>query len=173
MEDLKIFLKQIDAGIDYDKQKAYVFFIVFSRFEYALKNGGYCTKTNTKDTKAKADWDRFGRDLRIIFNEYSSKELDCAVKYIVEGPPKLQTYDNNNLNWEDSNRYENQNQSLIEWLLLMIRRIRNNLFHGGKYPNFPVEEPSRNWELIDNSLIILMSCIDLKENVKDYFYEYI
>lgn len=42
-------------------------------------------------------------------------------------------------------------------ILILIRRVRNNLFHGGKF-NGEWFEPERSEALMRNALIILRAC---------------
>ena len=50
----------------------------------------------------------------------------------------------------------------LTWLLLMVRTVRNNLFHGGKFPLIPVSEPSRDSTLLHHSITILAACLPLE-----------
>jgi hypothetical protein len=49
----------------------------------------------------------------------------------------------------------------------MIAVVRNNLFHGGKFP-WPVD-PARNAKLIRHALVLLDAMVDLDDRVKHYF----
>jgi hypothetical protein len=174
MEDLKAFIKQVDSNIDFDSQASYVFFITFSRFEYALKNCGYLKKTTAKIPKAESDWDNFARTNESKFNHKKNGELYNAVEYFISHPPKLQIRNSSGgVGWLDNNLYTEKNCGDLEWLLVMVRRIRNNLFHGGKYPGFPIEEPSRNKDLLNHSIIILNECLQLESRISDCFFEYV
>ncbi|UPT68030.1 MAG: hypothetical protein M0D57_05040 [Sphingobacteriales bacterium JAD_PAG50586_3] len=131
MEELKSFWLKFDSSLNWDKQLPYVFFITFSRFEFALKNCKYCKIGN-----ADADWNKFAGELKLIFDETKNEELDKAVEYIKNHPPQKQVYDAKALGWKAT--IKDAHLSLVEWLLLMIRRIRNNLFHGGQYGKSPL-----------------------------------
>ena len=66
------------------------------------------------------------------------------------------------------------NRNNIHELILAVRTVRNNLFHGAKYP-FPigiVEEPSRNCKLVNSCIVILKECLELNEDVKRVFFNY-
>jgi hypothetical protein len=58
----------------------------------------------------------------------------------------------------------NQIQVLPEYL----RRVRNNLLHGGKFYG-GIEIGSRNWNLVLNSMVIIENWIDLNNDVKNKF----
>jgi len=173
MEELIEFLKKVDEKIDVNRQLSYGFFIVFSRFEYALKNRKYLIANKQQvNRKAESDWDSFARANEKNFNPDQNKELKEAVEYISNNPPKKQVVDvNESLNWIDSAPITDYNGRKLEWLLLMIRRIRNNLFHGGKYPNFMVAEPSRNHKLIYSAIIILNNAVQLEPALSNEFFE--
>ena len=47
--------------------------------------------------------------------------------------------------------------SLAKFLFLLIRRVRNNLFHGGKF-NGKWFEPERSEALLQHGLVILRHC---------------
>jgi hypothetical protein len=56
---------------------------------------------------------------------------------------------------------------------LYVRTVRNNLFHGGKFPRTgSVEEPLRNKKLITECLAVLdcLLKLPLPNDVKDYFW---
>jgi hypothetical protein len=140
------------------------FFFVFSRFEYALKRAGF-VKPNRRS--AEPDWDRFGHALEQEYNPDESSELARAVHYLLSSPPKRQiVQEDGSLGWESVTR---GSESQIVWLLGVVRRIRNNLFHGGKYPYMPLPEPARDDRLLESSLILLDACLNWDEEVRDHF----
>ena len=61
---------------------------------------------------------------------------------------------NGELAWDES---PVQSTSKAQLVLLLIRRIRNNLFHGGKF-NGRWFEPERSELLMHHALIILKAC---------------
>lgn len=42
-----------------------------------------------------------------------------------------------------------------QYVIELLKTVRNNLFHGGKYPDGPVEEIARNREILRASLVVL------------------
>ena len=64
-----------------------------------------------------------------------------------------------------------ENESEIEFLLRMVRTVRNNLFHGGKYNIEVHEEVERTELLLQNSLTILMACLRLSQEVERQFIQ--
>ena len=147
-----------------DRQLAWQFFVFFSRFEYALKRCPQYLKEN-----AGAHWDRFAEDQNPAFDPGGSPELTAAIDYFKSTPPMKQTKTNGLLDWASPTPYNNE--KLLPWLLMQVRRVRNNLFHGGKFPGFPINEPSRDRELIGNAIAILGACLNLDQSVKARFLE--
>jgi len=58
---------------------------------------------------------------------------------------------------------------MLTLLLGCIRIVRNNLFHGGKFPLAPVQEPARNPLLLHHALVIIYACLPLDAEVNAYF----
>ena len=119
---------------------------------------------------AQPNWDRFAADHNRSFEQLGNPDLAAAIAYFRASPPRKQTRTDGNLGWSEPQRYDG-NGPLLTWLLLCIRTIRNNLFHGGKFPRFPVHDPSRDRELIEHSLAILSSSLSLDTAVEHTFLE--
>lgn len=151
-----------ESGID--KALCISFFFAFSRFEYALKRVGY--RTIDKKRKVSANWDAFANAHEDHWGEGLPPEARAAFQYFDQNPPKEQICVNGSLVWAD----RPGNQRLLDYLL-MVRRVRNNFFHGGKYPppNDAGTEPARNRDLLINSLQILDHCLKLDATVQSEF----
>lgn len=152
-----------------DRQLAWQFFIFFSRFEYALKRSGKYLK---KDSDfAEADWDNFAKDFSRKFSKFASPELQQAVDYFIESPPRKLKRKGTQIEYSEPWKYNsnNSNYTFFEWLLLSIRTVRNNLFHGGKFPGTPISDPSRDRVLLYHSITILNHCFALDDDVKNHF----
>jgi len=125
------------------------FFWTFSRFEYALKQSGYCC---ARDGAAQADWESFQNDLAKLDPAELDRVLACG-QYIAKTPPKKQVLQGTGLAWADSTPTE----PAIKTLLIYVRRVRNNLFHGGKMS----EGSERDSTLIRESLAVLRAVLTL------------
>lgn len=147
---------------------------MFSRFEYALKDSGYYERPNNKEMKkfkekgvppdARPDWNRFATSLRDVFRTDRTKALNQACEYILDSPPMKQVIINDGIAWETP--YRGTSEPEVEFILRMVRCIRNNLFHGGKY-NIEVHEDTKRTEmLLRSSLVILTECLSLATQVK-------
>ncbi len=148
-----------------DRILAWHFFVFFSRFEYALKR---CDEYLT--VSAQPNWDKFASDHANQFDNLESIALKAAVTYIKENPPRKQLQQAGKLSWSEPQVYDTR-EPLLLWLLRMVRCIRNNLFHGGKFPLIPISDPSRDRELLLNSMYILESCLSLNRKVECQFYK--
>ncbi|MAR71000.1 MAG: hypothetical protein CME78_02060 [Halomonas sp.] len=79
-------------------------------------------------------------------------ELRDAINYLFDHPPKKQILKDKILSWQVVNTEERSPQILFSH----IRRVRNNLYHGGKF-NGSWLDPDRSEELISRSLLILQA----------------
>jgi hypothetical protein len=99
------------------------FFARFSRFEFALKETGFLRPTEA----AQADWNEFAK-LPEIVALYDNLAVDKAARYLIDHPPQKQVRHGQTLAWADEQRPISDMKLVCE----MVRRVRNNLFHGGK-----------------------------------------
>lgn len=152
----------IDALIPKDLQPLVFWFLVtFSRFEYAIKRAGYITP------RAEPDWDRFARVHRNDFADDKTRAVKAACEYFERCPPRKQVRHGTVLSWSAPSFRGKQAQ--LQWLLLMVRRVRNNLFHGGKYPVAHDPDPERDPALLNHALIILHAALRLDDSVFSHF----
>ncbi len=138
----------------------------FSRFEYALKRAGYIGQDGGA---AKADWDKFENDLSGLPAGELAPVLACG-EYILQNPPKKQVVKNGGLGWENSA----PTASAIKTLLRYVGRVRNNLFHGGKFPEGPVHDEPRDRDLLSSGRSVLQALLkvpSLPDGIRHYFGE--
>ena len=149
-----------------DKKLVTDFSILFSRFEYALKR----TKNyaNGDEKRVDANWTKFARDHDSIFDAEKTAALKSAVHYLISKPTRKQILKDGKL---DFKVVQEQNNPLLEQVLGIVRRTRNNLFHGGKFPHptGPVEEPGRDKKLLCSCITILKECLALNKEICDNF----
>jgi hypothetical protein len=144
------------------------FFITFSRFEYALKRSGYLRQDKAN---VNPDWDAFGTrdENKRSFDSDASADLRQAVEYLLKHPPQKQIRTG-----KDSFEYRTRplrGQSGLHEAVLAIRRVRNNLFHGGKFHDGHVEDLARNTDLLRHSLMLLEHILKLDDRVQGFFWE--
>jgi hypothetical protein len=148
--------------VEFDRELVFKFFIAFSLFEKALKeNGFHQERGNSEDIQP--DWDKFAKEINVqllsIINLPDHLELETAVNYLLNHPPKKQVFRDERIQFINTRRSSNSD---TEWLAVLINRVRNNLFHGGK---FSYDYP-RDTELLRYSLIILEEWANLNSKVK-------
>lgn len=163
-------MRQFLDGVDLSTDLITEFFFVFSRFEYALKRAGYVRSNH--QGYAEANWAGFARSVRRLYERDRDQNptFSAAVDYLLDNPPKCQVVGTNrSLEWADLDR--RQGQTEIGWLLVIVRAVRNNLFHGGKYPSPSghVREPARNPNLLNYSLVVLQTCLCWESNVRNKY----
>jgi hypothetical protein len=130
-------------------QLAYQFFRQFSRSEYALKTVGHLKRP---DGVAEADWKGFGDSVDEALHTVlrTHDDLREACSYLLDMPPKKQVVRGGQLGWDDGKPDAKTDSSL---LLQYVCRVRNNLFHGGKF-NGQWFEPERSELLLQHSLTV-------------------
>jgi len=137
-------------------------FHVFSRTEYSLKAASF----NNGDGAAEANWRKFALAVENLISNPNSQQLKDAIDFILNKPPKKQVIRNGVIEWEKS---EPTTDSQADKLLIYVRRVRNNLFHGGKF-NGHWFAPERSEALIRSSLVILTSCVEFESNVRSAYH---
>ncbi|MFC1833865.1 hypothetical protein ACFL2Q_03910 [Thermodesulfobacteriota bacterium] len=141
---------------------AYQLFHVFSRTEYALKAAGY----NCGEGAAKANWRRFALAVEDLIANPTTTEVTEAIEFIFSAPPKKQMIVDGLITWAD---VEPQTNSRADKLLQYVRRVRNNLFHGGKF-NGRWFAPERSEPLLRHSLAILKAVIEFVPDVSHAYH---
>ena len=140
------------------------FFLVFSRFEYALKRAGF---SNGSLDSVHPAWEKFAAKYRSTFDPSVTPRLRIACDYFTAQPPRKQILDGHFLSWSEPQF--RTNEPLFTWLLLMVRSVRNNLFHGGKFPIAPIQEPARDPDLLRHALTIIEACLPLDDDLCYHF----
>lgn len=137
---------------------AFRFLKKFARVECALKASGFHNGEGT----AVANWDKFAQSIGNLLENDS--QLSDAIDYISKNPPKKQVINNGILSWDTPTVHAHKTHEL----LLCVRRVRNNLFHGGKF-NGHWFAPQRSKELIEHSLSILEGCLRSSTALKNAY----
>lgn len=156
----------IQSLTGHDDAAVLQFFVTFSRFEYALKQAGF---VRGDQSYATPDWDRFARERgNALFAEAENIELTEAITLLLREPPQRQIVRNNKVTWEQNAKRNGEGNA--QYLLRLVKDVRNNLFHGGKYPSRNVSgQELRNSRLLRACSTILEACLALDEDVKHYF----
>ena len=139
---------------------ACLFLLVFSRFEAALKQAGYVRPTGDRLV---VEWRRFAQENQPAAGDHPA--LITSIRPLIERPPWRQRVVDGRLDFVcEPPRMERVDS---EWLLEMVYRVRNNLFHGGKWP----VQPERDPELLSACLAALGHYVDLNTNVARAYFE--
>jgi hypothetical protein len=139
---------------------AFRFFKLFAQYEYALKAMGYGSAG--KKGQAEPTWDRFANEIGIRIMAVNEEPVATARQYILEQPPKRQIWVGGAVEWEVVGNSDKSVQALFGHL----RRVRNNLYHGGKF-NGRWIDPDRSRELIGNSLLILEALLERDDRLQE------
>jgi hypothetical protein len=139
------------------------FLATFARFEYALKRAGYL---KGDQTRAEANWDQFGKTLAMM-DDATLAPIINSCHYLLSNPPRKQIVVDGELSW---GRRRGEPTSRIEEILLDLRTVRNNMFHGGKFRDGLATEPLRDERLIHDCMTVLHGLLSLPlGNVAEYF----
>lgn len=148
---------------------AVTFFYDFARFECALKAAGYYSLSQAYgDEISAANWEKFANEVSEEFDQLLATDgaLFESVEYLINEPPRMQIVDSGKkLGWKD--RPETSG-SKARKCSIYIRRVRNNLFHGGKFDDAWIP-PDRNEKTITHALKVMDAFLSLNANVGDYF----
>lgn len=129
------------------------FFAVFARFEYAMKASRYCTSDRWNN--AVPDWRTLKQDLGPALDKTSEEELRRAMAFLLGAPPLVQKCVDGAPSFQEVPLAGNTNGARA---LEAAKRVRNNLFHGGKHT--PHTAPARDTELIEAALCVLRHCLE-------------
>lgn len=146
------------------------FFVVFSRFECALKRSEVYAAGN--DDKVLPDWDGFARDLgRDFLNNVVAQGI---APVLINNPPKQQVkLASGALGWKEMGAVNNTAD-----LFLAIRRARNNLAHGAKYQDGGaghadfVEGSERDDTLLGQLLAVMTLALQARPDIYAFFRRY-
>ena len=154
----------MDTAVDYAKIEEHPaetarLFKVMMRLEFGLKEIGCCRAGG--DQKVEVDWDR-------LANECLGRSFFDAVKaegnadVLLKAPPQHQIInDEGFLSWEQAGAVSN-----IRELIGAVRRVRNNLFHGGKHGD---PDKDRNDSLICNALAVVDAMLQHDDDLRMMF----
>lgn len=147
-----------------DKDLVLEFLVAVSRMEYALKRAGFAK--SRQDGFISICWKDFAKKIEKNFDATRSTQLLEAVEHLKTKSPKLQVISNKTLDWQPIK--PKHEESELQFALRLVRTVRNNLFHGGKYPMDVVRDP----KLLKSCIVVLSECRKLNDTVKKEFEDY-
>lgn len=157
-----------DYPLSFDRDLIVDLVLEFSRFEYSLKRSGLLVKGRDD---AKPDWDSFAVRIR---DQLSRTEASVApaIQLLISRRPKKQVVTPSGvLAWRETTRAPGE--ALESYVLRLVRLVRNNLFHGGKfpYPDGPIQDQARDEALLRAGLNVLHYCRNLVPALESFFQE--
>jgi hypothetical protein len=155
------------VGLVTDRDLVLAFFAMFSRFEYALKRARFLKQKE----KAEPNWDLFSNSVRGQLLSTNDEDFQTARQYLLSEPPNTQVVAGNELQWQSTVAGPGETEE--HYLLRLVQTVRNNLFHGGKYP-YPfqvVPDIVRNRQLLESAIAVLERCLAISPAVGVAFTE--
>jgi hypothetical protein len=144
-----------------DRELALKFFLVFAWFENVFKYLEYWEDRGY----VKIDWMRFGSELNDSFDPERSPELKEAYDFLMEESPRNQRPRDHEIIWVDIE--PSADATPLEKVLFHVNTVRNNFFHGGKFPQFR----RRDAKLLEACLVILKECVEIHPSLPGYYRE--
>lgn len=138
----------------------------FARCEYALKGSGFA-RGNANSVEA--DWDAFANEVDWHFRRVKDDSFRESVRFLLTESPRKQVLRDGRLQWKESP--PNPSLPKAQQVLLMVRRIRNNLFHGAKVWSPEYNNRERDIKLLHAGLAVLKHCAQLNQRVHIAFEE--
>lgn len=147
------------AGLKLQEREIVVaFFGIFAGAEFTLKQRGFIKSGG--HSGAMADWDTFALSIAGQFREQHDPSFQSAWRTLSMNAPRKQVVRNGSLSWREANRPRGCSDE--QWGLLMVRRVRNNLFHGGKFVLGGTEAPNaRDVMLVRSALVLVERALTL------------
>ena len=145
-------------------EKAFEFFYCFSRFEFALKENTYL-KNEKPGSNAEPSWHKY---TEIWQGRYGpSKE---AVELLSLAPQKQVVVEGKALGWQALEL--TSCRSKLEAVVLCLKTVRNNLFHGGKHGSKDWDDPQRTQALLVCCIHVLEQLAKLGDLEADFMRHY-
>jgi hypothetical protein len=140
---------------------AFEFFSVFSRFEYALKAANF----HKGIAPAEANVEHVRHVNRSTRSNTPPGDIANAISFLLVEPPKKQFIGAEGLEWKDCPA---NTGSRSKDLFTYVRRVRSNLFHGGKF-NGHWFAPERSERLLTARLAVMQRSVERNIHVRDAY----
>lgn len=160
-----------------DRELVYNFVCLFAGMEYALKRSGWLKppKRPGDEVRADADWRKFtDESLKDALATGTPRQVVEAVKLLQKkgGPKEQYRTKEGYLDWRT---VAGKPTDSDEWRMIrLVKTVRNNLFHGGKYGNQAlIGEPAKDVHLLRACSTILKWCIERDEKLAEQIKEWV
>lgn len=155
--EFRLLHKSLIQKIQVAEEEFLEFVLLFARLEYALKRtSGFAFK---KGASVYADWKKLGRELNPCFGPAQNDDLCHAIEYLIQQPPFEQVLKNGEMSFAQPK--QRTNEPFLVQILDTVKIVRNNLLHGGKFPDGEVSDPARNRTLLKSASFVLLECLRL------------
>lgn len=134
-------------------------FRIYARFEFALKMAGHCA---LQGKAVEVNWDAFANKETIGKKFFDHVRDTGMCPTMMKDPPKPETIKDGQWGFAD----QATNPVCAQDLFGLVRRVRNNLFHGGKYFD---DDPRRNTAIVAEAISILLLSLEWDNEVNFYF----
>jgi hypothetical protein len=148
----------------FDIEECQVFFTLFARFEYAMKATGI--RQARKSGAVEADWTKLAESVGSDLMAMPDEKIKEACTYLLQQPPKRQDLEGDQLVWSVAPASQGSD---TKDLFVYICRVRNNLFHGGKFRGRYLADPERSSQLIGASTVVLNAVLQLRPQLSEAF----
>ena len=138
-------------GIE-DRERVFRFLATFFRWECALKHNGF--SRSGAHGQAEPDWKAFAVAHDTAIKALQVPEFVAARDVLLSNPPRREVFQENQIVWVDNPRRLHETAD-ADYLLRVVRDVRNNLFHGGKFVRGSAPELARDQMLIDSAVAVL------------------
>lgn len=147
---------------EYNTELVLELFEKFSRFEYALKQVGFLRKGQY----AQPSWRKFSLELD---KTPIPREDRSKFAFLLENPPRIQIREKGNkLGWSAQPNDEDRVYTYA-FLIEMVGRVRNNLFHGGKHSRGHMIGSEKDEKLLRVSIDLLDFAATKNKQVLSYY----
>lgn len=148
-----------------DRNLIHEFFWRFAVFECALKREGFLRKG--KNDAAEPDWEKFGECIHGRFIAVRGVNgFFEAVDTLKAASPRRQVVRDGKLHWDVLQQRPGESEE--GFVLRLVKTTRNNLFHGGKYPDGPIAEIARDKTILNAALRIIEGCYELHSGIANW-----
>jgi hypothetical protein len=155
----------MNMGFTADPTLVLDFLRTFSRLEYSLKVTRF---RQPGDGEARANWKGFVAEISPHFNPDSSPELASAYRYLTHNPPRTLEVKDDAVSWV---AYVPKVGSSANEAVWIIKQVRNNLFHGGKFAIDPTASLQRDSELLRAGKVLLDYFVSIVPEVDRAFQQ--
>lgn len=149
-----------DYVLSLDRARLAEYFLLFSRFEFALKASGFAKAGRWG---AEVDWEKYAQEVGPKLLPDPKDELASSISYLEAEPPKQQVFENGTLNWKP--RPSPKTYSRMRSLIFYLQGVRNNLVHGAKFLAKESIDPQRDEKLLSAAECIIASCLSRSPDV--------